>query len=110
MSNPNDKVDHSSKAPLKSDMKAGVQPNQQPGVKIPIKTRRTIRKRARALQAPARARAIADRCSREMAAGSARGWRLLCRSGASAVSLAFKQAVQDFLDNSPGLPATPGAA
>jgi hypothetical protein len=35
MSNPNDKVDHSSKAPLKSDMKAGVQPNQQPGVKIP---------------------------------------------------------------------------
>ena len=24
MSNPNDKVDHSSKAPLKSDMKAGV--------------------------------------------------------------------------------------
>jgi hypothetical protein len=37
MSNPNDKVDHSSKAPLKSDMKAGVQPNQQPGVKIPKK-------------------------------------------------------------------------
>ncbi len=37
MSNPNDKVDHSSKAPLKSDMKAGVQPNQQPGVKIPNK-------------------------------------------------------------------------
>ncbi len=37
MSNPNDKVDHSSKAPLRSDMKAGVQPNQQPGVKIPKK-------------------------------------------------------------------------
>lgn len=37
MSNPNDKVDQSSKAPLKSDMKAGVQPNQQPGVKIPTK-------------------------------------------------------------------------
>jgi hypothetical protein len=37
MSNPNEKVDHSSKAPLKSDMKAGVQPNQQPGVKIPKK-------------------------------------------------------------------------
>jgi hypothetical protein len=37
MSNPNDKVDHSSKAPLKSDMKAGVHPNQQPGVKIPKK-------------------------------------------------------------------------
>lgn len=37
MSNPNDKVDHSSKAPLKSDMKAGVQENQQPGVKIPKK-------------------------------------------------------------------------
>ncbi len=37
MSNPNDKVDHSSKAPLKSDMKAGLQPNQQPGVKIPKK-------------------------------------------------------------------------
>jgi hypothetical protein len=37
MSNPNDKVDHSSKAQLKSDMKAGVQPNQQPGVKIPNK-------------------------------------------------------------------------
>ena len=37
MSNPNDKVDHSSKAPLKSDMKAGVQPNQQSGVKIPKK-------------------------------------------------------------------------
>ena len=37
MSNPNDKADHSSKAPLKSDMKAGVQPNQQPGVKIPKK-------------------------------------------------------------------------
>ena len=31
------KVGHSSKAPLKSDMKAGVQPNQQPGVKIPKK-------------------------------------------------------------------------
>jgi hypothetical protein len=27
----------SAKAPLKSDMKAGVQPNQQPGVKIPKK-------------------------------------------------------------------------
>jgi hypothetical protein len=37
MSNPNAKVDHSAKAPLKSDMKAGVQPNQQPGVKIPKK-------------------------------------------------------------------------
>jgi hypothetical protein len=35
MSNPNEKVDHSANAPLKSDMKAGVQPNQQPGVKIP---------------------------------------------------------------------------
>jgi hypothetical protein len=37
MSNPNAKVDHSAKAPLKSDMKAGVQENQQPGVKIPKK-------------------------------------------------------------------------
>ena len=37
MSNPNAKVDHSAKAPLKSDMKAGVQENQQPGVKIPTK-------------------------------------------------------------------------
>ena len=37
MSNPNEKSDHSEKAPLKSDMKAGVQPNQQPGVKIPKK-------------------------------------------------------------------------
>jgi hypothetical protein len=35
--NPNEKEDHSSKAPLKSDMKAGVQENQQPGVKIPKK-------------------------------------------------------------------------
>jgi hypothetical protein len=35
MSNPNEKVDHSSNAPLKSDMKAGVQPNQQPGPKVP---------------------------------------------------------------------------
>jgi hypothetical protein len=35
MSNPNEKVDHSANPPLKSDMKAGVQPNQQPGVKIP---------------------------------------------------------------------------
>jgi hypothetical protein len=35
MSNPNEKVDHSSSAPLKSDMKAGVQPNQDPGPKVP---------------------------------------------------------------------------
>ncbi len=35
MSNPNQNVDHSSKAPLKSDMKAGVQPNQEPGPKVP---------------------------------------------------------------------------
>ena len=31
----NQNVDHSSKAPLKSDMKAGVQPNQEPGPKVP---------------------------------------------------------------------------
>jgi hypothetical protein len=36
-SRPQRKVDHSAKAPLKSDMKAGVQENQQPGVKIPKK-------------------------------------------------------------------------
>jgi hypothetical protein len=34
---PERQVDHSSKAPLKSDIKPGVQPNQQPGVKIPKK-------------------------------------------------------------------------
>ena len=35
MSNPNQNVDHSSTSPLKSDEKAGVQPNQQPGPKVP---------------------------------------------------------------------------
>jgi hypothetical protein len=35
MTSPNSKVDHSANAPLKSDMKAGVQANQEPGVKIP---------------------------------------------------------------------------